>query len=261
MVYRLEHGKILIEQLCLILGEIADLDIMSHLQLTCEGNLSHDTFHEGGFALTVLTHKGHFLTSFNSQCHMIENGMGAIVLTHLVADDRIVSASETGRELQMHRRVIHLVDLDGNNLLQLFDLLLHLNSLRSLIPEALDKRFHVCHFLLLVLVGSQLLFTTFLAEYDVFVVFHLVVDHPSTGDFQRTVRHIIDKSPIVTHQHHRTRTLCQELLQPLDRLDIKVVRGLVEQQHIRFLQKDLRQFNTHTPTAGELRRGTLEVRT
>ena len=84
---------------------------------------------------------------------MVEDGMGAIVLTHLVANHRIVTTSETGRELQMHRRIVYFINLDGYDFLQLLDLLLHLNSLRCLISEALYKILHISHFLLLVLVS------------------------------------------------------------------------------------------------------------
>ena len=183
---------------------------------------------------------------------MVEDGMRTIVLAHLVADDGIVAGAQTGREFQVHRRVVDLVDLNGNDLLQLLDLLLHLHGFGSLIAEALDKRLHVGHLLLLVLVGSDLLLATFLSENDVFVVFHLIINHPATGDFKRAVRHIIYKCTVVTHQDDGTRRLCQELLQPLDTLDVEVVRRLVEQQHIGFLQEDLCQFDTHTPASGEL---------
>ena len=161
----------------------------------------------------------------------------------------------------MHRRIIHLVDLDGDDLFQLPDLLLHLNSLRGLIAETLDKVFHISHFLLLILVSPQLLFTSFPAKHNVLIILHLIVYNLTARDFQRTVRHIIDKGPVMTYQHHGTRTLSQELFQPLDTLDVKVVGGLVEQQHVGFLQEDLRQFDTHTPTAGEFRRRPIEVRT
>ena len=129
------------------------------------------------------------------------------------------------------------------------NLLLHLHGLGGLIAEALDKRLHVGHLLLLVLVGSDLLLATFLTKHDVFIVFHLVVDHSATGDFKRAVRHIIYKCTVVTHQDDGTRRLRQELFQPLDTLDVEVVRRLVEQQHIGFLQEDLCQFDTHTPAS------------
>ena len=69
----------------------------------------------------------------------------------------------------------------------------------------------------------------------------------ATNDFQCSVGYIIDKSTVVTYQHNCTRTLHQELLQPLYTLDIKVVGRLIKQQHIRLFQQYLRQFNAHAP--------------
>ena len=65
----------------------------------------------------------------------------------------------------------------------------------------------------------------------------------------------------MAHQHHRRCTLRQELLQPLDRLDVEMVRGLVEQQHIRALQQNLSQLDAHAPTTRKLTRGTVEIAT
>ena len=103
------------------------------------------------------------------------------------------------------------------------------------------------------------MFTTFLTQNDVLIILHLIIDNPSTGNLQRTVRHIIDKGPVVTHQNDGTRRLRQELFQPLYRLNIQMVGRLVKQQHIRFLKQDLRQFDTHSPTARELRGRTFKV--
>ena len=160
---------------------------MTYFQFTSKGNLTHDTLHEGRFSFAVLSHKGHFFTSLDCECHMIEDGMGTIVLSDFVADHWVIPTTQTRREFQVHRRVVDLVDLDRHDLLQLLDFLLHLDSLRSLITETLDEVLHLCHFLLLILVGSQLLFTALLTKHDVFIVFHLVVDNPSTGDLQRSI--------------------------------------------------------------------------
>ena len=186
--------------------------------------------------------------------------MFAIRLPHLVADDRIVTAPKTGRELQVKGGVVDLIDLDGHNLLQLFHLLLHLHGLRGLVSESLDKVLHLSDFLLLVLIGAELLLATLLSQDDVLVVFHLVICHTPAGDFHRAVRHIVDESTVVTHQHHRRRRSGQKLLQPLDGLDVEMVGRLVQQQHVGLLKQDLGQFDTHTPTARELLRGALEVR-
>ena len=103
IVNSLEHCETLVEQLSLILGEVAYLDIMTDFQFTSKGNLTHDTFHERRFSLAVLTYEGHFLASLDGQRHMVENGVGSIVLSYIIADNRIVATSQTRRKLQVHR--------------------------------------------------------------------------------------------------------------------------------------------------------------
>ena len=124
-----------------------------------------------------------------------------IFLFDFFADDRIVAAAQTWRKLQVHSRIVDLVHFDRHNLLQLLHLLLHLNGFRGFVAETLDEVLHLSHFLLLVLVGSQLLFATLLAQHDILVVLHLVVDNLSARYFQCSVRYIINKSTIMTNQH------------------------------------------------------------
>ena len=159
----------------------------------------------------------------------------------------------------MQRRVVDLVHLDGHDFLQLANLLLHLHGFRGLVAEAVDELARLLNLALLVLVGPQLLFAALFSEYDILVVFHPVVDDLSAGDFQRAIGDIIDESAVVAHEHHSRRTLCQKLLQPLDRLNVEMVRRLVEQQHVGTAQQNLRQLDAHAPTAGELAGGAVEV--
>ena len=46
---------------------------------------------------------------------------------------------------------------------------------RGFIAEALDKGFRIFYLFLLILIGTELLFTTFLPQYDKFVILHFVV--------------------------------------------------------------------------------------
>ena len=187
--------------------------------------------------------------------------MFTIAFRHILADDGIVARTQTGREFQVNGRVIYFVHLNGYHLLQLTNLLLHLNGLGRLIAEALNELAHVLHLLLLVLVGTQLLFAPFLAQHDILVVLDLIVDNLSAGYFQRPVAYIIYKRTVVAHQHHGRSAVGKELFQPLYGLDVKMVRRLVQQQHVRTLQQYLCQLYPHAPTARELARGTVEVRT
>ena len=234
---------------------------MTDLQTTRKRDLAHDTFHQRGFTLTVLSHEGHFLPSFDGEAHVCEHRMFTVALPYLLADHRIITTAQTRRELQSHGTAVNLINLNRYDLLQLLDLLLYLHSFRGLVTETLNESLHLGNLLLLVLVGTYLLLPAFLPELHIFVVLHLIVDDLPAGDLQRTVRYIIYKGTVVTDQHNGFGRLYQELLQPLDTLNVKMVRGLVEQEHIRLLQQDLRQFDTHAPAAGELIRRTFQIGT
>ena len=243
----------------MVLGEIAYLHIVSNGELSIEGNLTHDAFNQRGLSLAVLSHEGHFLAALQDEIDVGEHLMLTIGLANILADNRVVATPQARRELQMQRGVVDFVNLYRHHLLQLLNLLLHLHGLRGLIAEALDERPHVLHLLLLVLVGAQLLFATLFSEYDILVVFHFIVDDLTAGDFQRAIGHIIYKGTVVAHQHHCRCTLGKELLQPLDALNVEVVRGLVKQQHIGTAKQNLRQLNAHAPATGELAGRTIEV--
>ena len=232
---------------------------MTYLEIARKRNLAHDTLHQGRFTLTVLTYERHFLATLDGKVHMVEDGMLAIILSHLIADDRIIATAETRRELEMHLLGIHLIHLDRNDFLQLLDAALHLYSLGWLIAETLDEVLNIGYFLLLVLISTELLLTALGTKYHILVVFHLVILYPSAGNLQGAVGYIIDKGTVVTYQHHRLGTLRQELLQPLDTLDIEVVGRLIEEEHIRLLEQDLCQLDTHTPSTGELPGRTVEI--
>ena len=205
---------------------------MPHLQRTLERNLAHDTFHQGRFTLTVLTYESHLLTALDGEVDMVEDN-AVVGFLHFIADNGVIARAEAGRKLQVHGGIIHLVHLDNLHFLQLAQALLYLHGLGRLITETLYEVAYISHLLLLILIGTELLFAALFSEHHILIVLHTVVDHVSTGNLQRTVGHIIDKGTVVTDQHHCPTPRGQQLFEPLDRLDIKVVGGLVEQQHIR----------------------------
>ena len=63
----------------------------------------------------------------------------------------------------------------------------------------------------------------------------------------------------MTHKHHCLGLGLHELFKPLYRLYVKMVGGLVEEQHVGTAQKDFGEFDAHSPSAGELAGGTVEV--
>ena len=115
-----------------------------------------------------------------------------------------------------------------------------IKQLEKIVPETFDKIFRVFYFFLLILVSTQLLFAAFLTQHDKLIVSYLVIVYPSAGNFNGTVGHVVNECPVVTYQHYRTGTHLQEILQPLDTLNVQVVGRLVEQQHIGTTQQKFR---------------------
>ena len=197
---------------------------MPYLQRTVKWYLTHDTLHEGRLSLTVLTDEGHFLTSFNNEVDTLKDRLTRSVtmqstwisLPQALCNDWIVSTSQTWRKLQTHGRIVHLIHFYGYYLLQLTDALLHLYGFRGLITKPFDKRLGIGNLLLLVLIGTKLLFATFFPKDKILVILHPIVFHMATGYLKRTVRYIINKCSVVTNQYYSLSTLSKELLQPLD---------------------------------------------
>ena len=224
---------------------------MPYLDSTVKRNLAHDALYHRGLSLAVTTYKGDLFPTLYRQVNMVEHHT-VVFLAGILANHRIVTAALAARELQVQGTVVHLIHLDGDNLLELANTLLNLYRLCCLIAETLDKRLGICNLLLLVLVGTQLLLTALRTQVHILVIPDLVVIHTSAAYLQRTVRHIVDKRTVMTDQHHGTGIRSQKLLQPLYTLNVQMVRRLVKQQYIRMLQQQLSQFDTHTPASREL---------
>ena len=253
-----EHGELGVEQLCLILCEITDLRVVSHLKAALERNLTEDTFDERRLALAVAPHEGHLLAAADGEVDVGDYGV-LVALAQVLHDEREIARTLAGRELQVEGRVVDLVDLYRHNTIELLDALLHLHGLRGLIAEALDEVLEVCYFLLLVLVGAKLLFAPLGAQAHVFVVLDFVVPDAAAGDLERASGDVIDEGAVVRDQYHGPGALLQILLEPLYALDVEVVGGLVEEQHVGLSQQQLCQLDAHTPAARELTRGPVEI--
>ena len=178
-VYRIKNGQILVEQLGLILGEVSNLYVMPDGKFSVERDFPHNAFDQRRFSLTVLSYKSHLLTPVDGKRHMLEHHMLSVCLAHVAAYHRIISATRCGRELQMKRGIVFLINFYGHNLLQLLDAALHLYGFCSLIAEALYEVFGILYLFLLVFVSTKLLLPAFFTELHKFVVGHLIVIYAS----------------------------------------------------------------------------------
>ena len=254
-----KHCDVAVEQLCLVLCEIAYLHVLRYLQFAIEWYLPHDAFHQCRFSFAVVAHECHFLSAPYAEVHILEYEVVAIAFAYVGADDRPVAAALTWWELESQHRGVDLVDFYRHYFLQLLYSALHLVRFRGFVSESLDEVLDVGYLFLLVLVGTQLLLTSFVAQGDILVVLHAVVVYPATCYLDGACCHVVDKRAVVAHEHHRLGRCLYELLQPLYRPYVEVVGRLVEQQQVGVLQQYLCQLYAHTPSARELARGAVEV--
>ncbi len=108
-----EYRDVAVEQLCLVLGEVSDLHIVSDLERAGEWDLAHDTLDKGRFALAVLAHESHFLAALYSECGMVEYLMVAVGFANIVGYDGIVARAGCRRKAEVEVRCVDLVDLDA----------------------------------------------------------------------------------------------------------------------------------------------------
>ena len=163
-----EHRYILIEQLGLILGEIANFYIVSDFQGAGERYFVHYALHQGGLAFAVLAYKRHFFTALDGKCGMIKHKVLAVGFAHIVGNHRVVARTRSGRKTQIQPRIIYLIDLDTLYFRKLLHAALHLYGLGCFISESFDECLSVGNFFLLVLVGSHLLGDALLAQFHEF---------------------------------------------------------------------------------------------
>jgi hypothetical protein len=143
-------------------------------------------------------------------------------------------------------------NLDPLDLFEFLDAALHLLRFGGRVAESIDEDFQLLNTVALVLVcGLQLLVALRLLRQELVVVAGVEPEAlvPDLGDL---VDRDIEEVAVVRDQQKRVRIVLQVFLEPVARLEIKMVRRFVEQQQVRLLQKQLGKRQAHLPSAGEL---------
>ena len=145
------------------------------------------------------------------------------------------------------------------DLLDALHALLCLCGLRGLIAELVDEDLHVGDLSLLRgSLGPQLL-EVVLALAQVGGVVSGVGGEPAVLEGRHVGDAGVHEGAVVAHEQHGTVVAREELLEPLDALEVQVVRGLVEQQQVRVAKQQLGQGDAHLPATGEVLGGLVEV--
>ena len=221
--------------------------------------LLHDAAHERTLPFPVLPDEGNLITTLDHQVDIREDALIAKGLADTLHLHGIVARAWGGWEAEADSGGIDLIDLDQLELLKHTHTALHLVGLGVCALEALNEVSRLGDELLLLLVGLHLLLATLSTQALVLGVVHLIVVEAAHGDLEGTRGDVVDEGAVVADDDDRLPRLDEEVLKPLDRLNVEVIRRLVEEKDIGLLQEELCQLDTHTPAPTELARLSREV--
>ncbi len=214
------------------------------------GLQAHHQPQQGGFACAVRSHEGDAIPPFHLEVGTEEQDLLAVAVGE-VLDHRHLGTGTWGIG-KAEARASHRLDrcIDHLDLLEQFLAALGLGAAGGAGAEAVDVGLLGGDLLLLAIKCrlGRLLFQLFLLEMGGVVAEVAAGNAPFRGN--DLIAHPVQKGAVVADHHQRCGLLQQVTLQPLDRLDVQVVGGLVQQQQVWFLEKDLAEGDAHLPAAG-----------
>ena len=260
-VQRVVDREIAVHQIVLILGVIADIDVRPEAHRPFGGRqLADQHACEGRLALAVAAHQRDPVALLDDEIRAAEDMFLAERHAGLADLRDDLPRAGRGRELDVERGEVLFLDLETVQPLQLLDARLHLVRLGGFVAEFLDELLGLLDHPLLVLVGRHLLRPPLGAQDDVFRIGDLVIGDLAQRQFDRAVGDVVQKGAVVRNEQHRAVVIPEILFEPLNRLDVEVVRRFVQQEDRGPPEQQLRQLDTHAPAARELARGAPEIR-
>ena len=255
-----EHRLGLVQDIFLILGEIAAIDIVAKLRLS--GNrveFPHDNSHHSGLTLAVAPHESHLLPSLDFDIGIAEYYLLRVSYGKIRA--LIDHIPRTGGRREFHREggIVGLVDLYAVQLLQGLDPALYLVGLGGFVSEGPDELLGLLYHPLLILVGRRLLGYAFGPQLGILGIRDLVVVDAAQHQLYGTMCHRIQELPVVGYQHHGPVIIFQIGFQPFYGLYVQMVGRFVEQQQVRVLEEDLGKLYAHVPALAEGLRRPVEL--
>ena len=244
-----------------MLGVVGARDVLAHLDRARVGLLEAEgELHEGRFAGAVGAHEGHVVATVEcGVCvgvdEIVAKGLADVLeRDHHVARARGLGEAEAhlARALGKH----HELALD---LLDALHALLGLGGLGGLVAELVYEDLHVGDLALLGgALGAELL-EVVLALAQVGGVVARVGGEAAVLKGRDVAHAGVHEGAVVAHEQHGSVVAREELLEPLNALEVEVVRGLVEQQQVGVAQEELGEGYAHLPAAREVLCGFVEV--
>ena len=128
---------------------------------------------------------------------------------------------------------------------------LRLPRLACLVAEAFDERLHPCSFVPETFGGSQRVLDLDGTEVFECTVVPGVDRYPTVPDQGHPIDDRIQKLPVVGNEQERAAVAPQPALQPDHRVEVEMVRGLVEKEQLRRCGEGPCERGAHSPSAGK----------
>ncbi len=142
-------------------------------------------------------------------------------------------------------------DLDRHDLVEHLDPALHLRRLGRLVAETVDERLHARDLVVLIALLLAQPFHAFFALVEVAAVVARIVGQRAQADVGDARHDRVKEEAIVGDEDDRVRIVGEILLEPVARLEVEMVRRLVEQQETGPAEQELGERDAHLPAARE----------
>ena len=256
---RLVDGERRVEPGRFVLREVLRVDPVADGPLAAVGRLRpREHPHEGRLAGAVWTDQGEAVAALDMKIHAAEHANVAVGLRGVAQLDYRASAPRARGKGEVHLLPFGR-HFDWCDLLQHLDPALDLLRLGRLVAKAVDEELYPGDVLVLLLLRGPEPGDPRVAIRQVGAVGARIrvkgteIDVGDGGDDG------IEEVAVVRHEDHRVRVLDQELLQPVPRLEVEVVRRLVEEQQPRPGEQELGERDAHLPAAREVLGRAVEV--
>ena len=257
----MQHGVRLGHALERVLGIVGHADVGTHVARAGRGVLdAGEHLEQRRLARAVGADERHVVAAIEFEIDIAVDVFVAIALGDVVERDHHVARARGIGELEIDMLVAlgqdHELALDLLDLAQTF---LGLCGLGRLVAELVDEDLHVRDIALLRRALGSHLFQVVLALLEIARVVARVGRHAPVLERGNMIHAGVHEGAVVADDEHGALVARDETAQPLNALEIEVVRGLVEQKQVGMAQEELGERDAHLPAAGELRARSLEI--
>ena len=213
-----------------------------------------DALEQRRFAHAVIADERHAVARAQVHLHMLKERAPTEPLREVVNHQHVVARSAANIEVEVNRAFIL-------RFLQAFDFLQPLlpafrqtdGLLAVELPIARDNGFLPGDFLLLQLIRLHANLEPLRALHHVGGIIAVIALRRAKEQLAHAVANVIHEIAVMADEQHRAAVGAQIILQPRDGLEVKVVRWLVQQQHIRLSQQHPPKAKARPFAAGEQR--------